>query len=141
MVKWLDNARHFSTDPTARTAMLLKGFFMFIYGVWLALPIFDAFEGRPAYEIMAQIASDNAWGYVFITFGIITCLAAWFNFYGLVKEAAKYTFGLWTIIAFSFFYSDWRAPACIMASYISIQSAHHYLSIRKKARLFALEED
>lgn len=99
-------------------------------GVWILMP-WDAFTGRPAWAWIAEVAPEEFWGVLFLSVALFKLFSVIANHPGWTRTSSFVTFLLWLLIAVSWFYSDWQAPAVWIAVYLAVQAGHHYITAKK----------
>lgn len=117
-------------QPINTSAAIILGLYTFVWGVWVANPIWSVFETAEVYATLMSIFPEYAWG-------LIAIICGSFMVYGCVSSKYKHLVRgsfvgaiHWLVIGICYFLGDWHHTGGITAIMIAVYCSFVYLNLR-----------
>jgi hypothetical protein len=120
--------------PVSRFSVLLAGFYSFMWGLWVANPMWSTFPQSPVYEVLSWSGSEFAWGLIQMAVGVGLILAA-FDSLRFIKYATFAGFISWLLIAISFAISNFQSPGMWVTGYLAATNAYFFLNFARRHKI------
>lgn len=115
---------------TVRLAVFINALLLMFYGLWLMAPWWNVFEISSIYNEMSMVAPEWLWGLIALMAGVIKFIGALHNRRQWLRISSMAGFLMWGVIAACYLIAQWHSPTWIIALFLSIQAAHHYLMVK-----------
>ena len=126
--------------PINTSAVIIMGFYTFLWGVWLASPFWHVFDHAPLYMTLAGLAPEWAWGLWAIAVGLVMV-------YGVVRKSHRsLTTGAfvgmfhWLLISLLYFFADWHSTGGITALMVAAYCSFVYLNLRMNKGIIRVDQ-
>lgn len=116
--------------PINTAAIIILGFYTFLWGVWLVVPFWSVFESATLYSTMAWIAPEWVWGLIAIATGLVMIHGVLKNAFKELLRAAHVGFFHWLMISILYFEADYQNTGGITALMLAVYCAFIFVNIK-----------
>ena len=109
--------------PINTNLIILLGMWTALWGVWVAMPMWDAFESAKMFTYMESLFPEWVWGTAAIISGLVMCFGVLFNSFRSLSFGAWVGFVFWTAVSIMYFIGDWQNTGGITVIAFAVYSA------------------